>query len=162
MAWKESTWAHSLSSTVRTVWYTGHPHCQPHNQIISVSHCGHCWPINLNATSKLVFLSSRTHPFNRYKDHTLSMLRVWKKVISPTRALNFFYIIAPCGYHTPNRKFLITAVTGHSNDLMPHRLNQRFCEMTIKGVCWSAMQSVRAVGLKDVVITMLKTEEVSG
>lgn len=60
-----------------------------------------------------------------------------------TGALNFFYIIAPCGYRTSNHKFHMTAVTAHSNDLMPHRLNQRFCEMTIKGVCWSAMQSVR-------------------
>lgn len=51
------------------------------------------------------------------------------------RSSEFLYIIAPCGYHPPNREFLMTAVTAHSNDLMPPRLNQCFCEMTIKGVC---------------------------
>lgn len=62
---------YSLSSTVRTVRCAGHPHCQPHNQIISVQHCRHCRPIDPNATPKLVLLSSRTHPIHRYKDHTL-------------------------------------------------------------------------------------------
>lgn len=133
-----------LSSAVRTVWRTGYPQSQRHNRIISVRHYRHCLLIDLNATSKRVSLSSPTHPIQRYKDHTLSILRIQKGVIHLNRALNFFYILAPCGYHTPNHKFLMTAVTAHSNDLMPHRLNQRFCEMTIKGVCWSCMQSVGA------------------
>lgn len=57
-----------------------------------------------------------------------------------------FISLHPVGITLQNRKFLITAVTAHSNDLMPHRLNQCFCLMTIKGACWSDMEAFGAVG----------------
>lgn len=59
---------------------------------------------------------------------------------SMTGALNCVYITAPCGHRTPNHKFLMTPVTVHANDPTPHRLNQCFCEVIIKGVCWAAEQ----------------------
>lgn len=47
----------------------------------------------------------------------------------------------------------------HSNDLMPCRLNQRFCPMTIKEACWWwTCRLIGAVGLKDV-ITVAGTEQ---
>ena len=100
----------------RPVYHTGHPLCQPYNLSISVWHYGRCWPIDLNATVKVVLLSSQTHPIQWNKDHSLFNAEGLEEVISQNRALNFFYIIAPCGYHTPNHKFLMTAVTSHSAD----------------------------------------------
>lgn len=126
---------------MRTALHPGHLYCEPHSHIISVWHYAHCWDTKPNAMPNLVTLSIWTHPIQRHKDQSLCMhwgfrrrSYLWISSIS----------LKPCGYHTPNHKFLMTAVSAHSNDLMPCRLNQRFCELTIKGDCWSAMQPVGA------------------
>lgn len=70
---QKSAWAHSRSTSLWTLWYTGHPHCLPHNHFILAQHYRHCWPINLNAMLKsclIVFTDSslqqtqRPHSFN--------------------------------------------------------------------------------------------------
>lgn len=136
---------YSLSCSVESIRFARRPHCLSHNRIISTQHCRNYWPIDLNAIhgeARLIVFMDSSLP----EAQALPLCcGVYKEVISLNGGLNFFYITAPFGYHTQNHKFLLTPVTAHSNDLMPHRLNQCFCVMTIKGVCWSAVQSVRAV-----------------
>lgn len=83
----------------------------------------------------------------RQRPQSFSILRVYKKVRSLNGALNFFYTIAPYLYQTPNQEFLITAVTTHANDVMLCWLNQLFCEVTIKGIRWSAAQYFKWSGI---------------
>lgn len=101
----------------------------------------------------IVFLESslqedtKTTLFHWWGLRRRSYLCPWISFISPH----------PVGIALSVTKFLTNAVTAHFCDLTPDRLNQRFCEMTIKGLCWSAMSYVGAASLKLLVITVLET-----
>lgn len=160
--WKES--AHWLSGTVRAVWYTGRPHCQPHNRISSAQHCRNCWPINLNAMRSLSSCLRRLiSSLQQIQRATLFLHGGFRgRSHLQTGVLNFLYIIAPCGYHTP--KSQIPNNCSHCSFQWPDASqikstllsNDNKRSLLIRdGDFW------RSGVLKDV-ITMLSTEHVPG
>lgn len=75
--------------------------------------------------------------------------------------LNFFYVIAPCGYHTSNHKFLAAAVTAHSKDLMHSPINSVLLSYDNKRSV-DQPSRLRGSGWKDVVIAVVKSQALAG
>lgn len=134
-------WAHAL-------WGRSTTHWKSTFSVIMTSHPSDTKDVvSHQAKAALTLVLTHSSCPKKQGTQSFSILSVYKKVRSLNGALNFFYTISPYGYHTPNQEFLISAVTTHADDVMLCRLNQLFCEKTIKGIRWSAAQSFKWSGV---------------
>lgn len=126
---------------------TGLSCCSQHNQSISVrqyrassapSTQMPCWSLS-HCLHKLI-------PSQETKTTVLVILRVRGRSCRWTERLILvlFILLHPVGItlHITNSLWLQSLLV--HNELLPPTLNQRFCEVTIKGACWLDMQFVES------------------